>query len=454
VRTFRSASATALTIIGDAGITPDAAEEMLRILHRERIYDAFHITGANYSTMHMNLVPSASGLRGHFAVNSARAKAIVNDDVAVLVSSGSRDLSIAAEIVGEGKADIVSMVRAQMAHPDLITKARSGRRAEIGHCVGMNQACISRAAGGMRASCTVNPFMGRERDWRSRLAEHAQRSRSVLIVGGAPAGLTLAETAAMRGHSVTLVEREQVLGGSLRVAGRLPGRSAWLEMADELEAAARRAGAKLSTGEEATADTIGAVSADVVVVATGGRFEKTGRSMRSAFGRQVVPGLAEVTVLDPIEAISEPERATGAVLVVSDNGDHLPLGLSVLLAQRGHAVTLVTAQMMAGENLLSTLELPWIYPEVLATGVEVIVQSYVDRISDGEAIPKGIWGYGSRSVPVDAVVFSRLRESRSSLYDELAGRAGLELHRIGDARAPRDVDDAIYEGVRLALELQ
>src|SRR4029453_10781072 len=136
--------------------------------------------------------------------------------IPLLIQGSVRDLQTAAEIVASGQSDLVGLVRAQIADPELVKKTLEGRAEEVRRCVGANQGCWRRL--GQNLSCTVNPAAGRGQKFGRSVLKPAPAARKVLVIGGGPAGLKAADTAASRGHQVTLWERSNQLGGQVRQA--------------------------------------------------------------------------------------------------------------------------------------------------------------------------------------------------------------------------------------------
>src|SRR5262249_29030789 len=162
--------------------------------------------------------------------------------------------------------------------PDVVAKARDARLDEIRPCVGANQGCWRRLLGGGQVTCTVNPEAGREAEW-AHLFDLVESPGRVLVVGGGPAGLKAAESAARRGHKVILAEREPELGGQLRAAGRLPGRSEWQRYVDHMTRVMTRLGVEIRVGVEVTADTLEELGVDHTVLATGAYYATDGFSI-------------------------------------------------------------------------------------------------------------------------------------------------------------------------------
>lgn len=117
--------------------------------------------------------------------------------------------STAEDILERGHADLVSMARPFLADPELPIKAMEGRENEINVCIGCNQACLDNTFRGQRASCLVNPIAGYEKQLKLLPVEPSKKER-IAVVGAGPAGLAFAISAAKRGHSVTLFDKEVV----------------------------------------------------------------------------------------------------------------------------------------------------------------------------------------------------------------------------------------------------
>jgi len=437
--------------LGEAGITPDASDVIIALLHAAGSFDYFNISGVNYHTVHNLVAPMTSGFEGHMVANAARAKAVIGGAVPVLTAASIRRIELAAEIVARGDADLVGMTRAHIADPEIVRKARDGRAGQIRHCVAANQGCVRRGALGKGITCTVNPAVGREAQWGSAHDGADEHALGVLVVGGGPAGMKAAESAARRGHRVTLFESEGELGGMLRYAGRLPGRDQWLTMVADLSHSLETLGVDVRLGVEAAADTVAQAGADVVVLATGSAFEKSGYSVIRP-DRAGIPGADGRHVLDPVEALTDSGRCGKRVVIVDEHGDHVAFGVALVLAEAGRSVELVTHQLFAGARVATTMDVPFVYPRLVAAGVQLTPQTFVERIDPGTVTVASMWGGDARAIPADTVILNMGRRAHAPLAGALDA-AGVHSVRIGDCRVPREVDDAIYEGERCGRTL-
>lgn len=433
--------------LGEAGMHADETARIASILERESLFDYVCLSHTDYHSNHKLVPPASSGETAPLAAQAQRVREALGGRIPLLIQGSVRELRTAARIVRGGQSDLVGLVRAHIADPEIVRKTREGRTDEIRRCVGANQGCWRRL--GQNLSCTVNPATGREASVGVAALQPAARPRKVLVIGGGPAGLKAAEAAAMRGHRVTLWERGARLGGQVRQAALLPDYASWSFLVDDLEASLRRRGVEIVPDRDATADGVIDFGADEVIVATGARWQTSGFSTFRP-DRDAIPRDAHAHVIDPLHALEDPSSCGAKVLVVDDNGDYLPLGLARLLAGLGREVTVVTSDAMPGRRLESTLDWPWLMPRVAAAGVRLRTSTFVERIGKGTATLRGALGGPEETVAADTVVLSMMRESEDGLYRALKAR-GLRVRCVGDAVAPREVDDAVLEGFREGL---
>lgn len=423
------------------GIDEEEGERIAKHLADSGLFDYMSVSAGNASTF--DQVVSPMSLPGARLVDlAARAKKVVNG-LPVLTANGITDLSIAAEIIDSGQADLVAMTRAHIADPHLITKAQEGREGEIRHCVSANQGCINRMAKGWSLTCTQNPAAGREATLGIGTLTVPDAPRRIVVVGGGPAGMRAAEVAASRGHDVVLLERDEQLGGQIRYAARLATRGRWAVMIRDMERALDRYGVDVRTGVAASVEEVRALDPDHVILATGSRWRTDGFSAKLA-ARPGIPGLEHVRVLDPMEAITSPELCGDRVLVVDDTGDYTALGVAETLADLGKSVEVVSASLFLGENILLTLDVGHLYPRLYAKGVALTPQHIVGEVNSDGAVLTRVWDGSSRVLPVDSIVTVMLRDPETT--HAAAFKAAFPVTEVGDCLAPRRVDEAIYEG--------
>lgn len=432
--------------LGDAGTNPGETVRVVQILERERLFDYVCLSHTDYHQNHKLVPPASSGETAPLAANAKLVREALAGRIPLLIQGSVRELDTAAQIVQHGQSDLVGMVRAHIADPEIVNKARAGRADETRRCIGANQGCWRRL--GQNMSCTVNPATGRELTVGITVVKPAAAPRKLLVIGGGPGGLKFADTAASRGHQVTVWERGARLGGQVRYAGRLPDYASWNFLVDDLEASLRRRNVDIRLGTEATADAVAAFGADEIVVATGARWQTSGFSTFRT-DRDAIPRADGAQVLDPLTALDDIDACGPRVLIVDDNGDYLPMGLARLLAASGRQVTVVTSDAMSARKLEATLDWPWVMPRVAEAGVRLRTSTFVESIGQGQAVLRSALGGAPEPIAADTVVLSMMRESEDGLYHQLKAR-GLKVRRVGDCVAPREADDAVLEGFREA----
>ncbi len=141
----------------------------------------------------------------------------------------------AETIIASGEADLVSIVRGQIADPHLARKTAEGRADDIRSCISCNQMCWGRRSRDYWISCLINPSAGREFEWGGDRFTPSPVPRNILVVGAGPAGLEAARVAAERGHRVEIVEASGRIGGQFRLAGMQPRRAQILDLLDWYE---------------------------------------------------------------------------------------------------------------------------------------------------------------------------------------------------------------------------
>ncbi|MDI5986709.1 NADPH-dependent 2,4-dienoyl-CoA reductase [Halomonas sp. M4R5S39] len=375
---------------------------------------------------------------------------------------------VAERVLAEGHADMVSMARPFLADPAWLTKAAAGRAEEINTCIACNQACLDHTFQGRISSCLVNPRACHETEL---VISPAESPREIAVVGGGPAGLATAVTAASRGHRVTLFERDAELGGQFNHARRIPGKEEFDETLRYYKVMLEKHGVRVRLNSEA--DLYALREFDVVVLATGVRPR-----------RLELPGIDHPRVMSYPVAITHPERVGRRVAVIGAGG--IGFDVAELLTHVGHpaldrdawcdewGVDLAVGSR-GGLKAPSRPETPrqvillqrkaskpgkglgkstgWVHRASLRhRGVEALAGCEYVGIDD-EGLHIRIDGE-PRCLEVDSIVVCAGQESVRELVDPLQA-AGVEAHVIGgaDEAAELDAKRAIDQGTRLAARL-
>ncbi len=375
--------------------------------------------------------------------------------IRVQAESQVRTPANAETVVASGMADLVSLVRSQMADPQLANKALSGAGDQVRPCISCNQQCRGRRNRDYWISCLVNPAVGREVAWSETRAAPAPATRRVLVVGGGPAGLEVARTTAERGHAVTLVEASSELGGRYRLAGRQPSRERILEHLDWYERELRRLNVNVRTSFRADTAYVhsfsGAARDTAIVLATGGSTPRTG-FQRAFPAWDTLPGLEESRTATVEEVLQETVRPTGRVLVLDELGNWQAAGTALWLQQSGVSVTLVTAAPLLGAELVNTGADRPIRRNFARAGGRVLTSTGIVRWQSGGAKLVDFLTQKAWVEEAEWLVVSGPASPEDALLRELQS-AGIDCFAIGDCVAGRNAAMAIYEGRKVGREL-
>jgi NADPH-dependent 2,4-dienoyl-CoA reductase/sulfur reductase-like enzyme len=246
-----------------------------------------------------------------------------------VIIAGRIDYSIADEVLREGKADFVALGRPLLADPHLPNKLQDGRLEEITECIYCNN-CMEHEP---RRSCTVNPSVGREREYELKPAISAKR---VIVVGGGLAGMKAAGVLAERGHKVSLYEKSGILGGQFAVAAQQPDKEHFNRFIQQLSDAMVKAGVDIKLKQEVSAKVIKELQPDAVILATGAKPATLD-----------VPGVDGKNVVQAVDVITRKAKVGNTVAVIG--GKYLGIEMAIDLAQQGKKVFIITLAEL-GQN--------------------------------------------------------------------------------------------------------
>ncbi|MGP9684660.1 FAD-dependent oxidoreductase [Halomonas sp. AOP25-F1-15] len=375
---------------------------------------------------------------------------------------------VAEQVLAQGHADMVSMARPFLADAAWVSKAQAGQAEQINTCIACNQACLDHTFAGKLTSCLVNPRACHETEL---IIAPAHAPKHIAVVGGGPAGLATAVTAASRGHHVVLFERRSELGGQFNYARKIPGKEEFNETLRYYRVMLNKYAVEVRLNTTATAQALAGF--DEVVLATGVQPRELS-----------LPGYDHASVLSYAEAIESPGRVGRRVAVIGAGG--IGFDVAELLAHQGHAALDIDAwcdewgvDLAVGERgglkAPTPPEVPrdivmlqrktskpgkylgkttgWVHRASLKQrGVKILTGCEYLNIDDaGLHIRRdGV----DQLLAVDSVVVCAGQESVRDLLTPLE-QAGVSVHIIGGADEASELDAkrAIEQGTRLAALL-
>jgi 2,4-dienoyl-CoA reductase-like NADH-dependent reductase (Old Yellow Enzyme family)/thioredoxin reductase len=412
----------------DGGLKIDDSKEIAKALERNGT-DALHVSACVAASVYLNHPPyyAEEGVFVHLAQGI---KSVVG--IPVISVGRIRTPELANRILEEKKADLISMGRALIADPELPAKALQGRTEEIIPCISCNR-CIQSIRKGALA-CAVNPETGREGIFKLKKTD---RLKKIWIIGAGPAGMKTAEIAALRGHQVTLYEKQEKLGGRFLLAAIPPKKQILKDFIDQLERQLRKLPVKIAIGKPFTLASLRRGKPDAVIVATGAKpfFPP-------------IDGIREAKTISVDDALSGSASLGRKVLVIGGGG----IGAEVAdyLSEEGKEVTLVEMREGIALDLVGHLQY-FLNKRLREKGVKILTSTKATRFEK-----QGVWVEDSQGTKkfegFDSIVIALGSTPDDELFQSLKGKVS-EVYAVGDASKPREVMEALVDGEEIALKI-
>jgi 2,4-dienoyl-CoA reductase-like NADH-dependent reductase (Old Yellow Enzyme family) len=415
----------------EGGIDAQEAAAIAQTLVRGGEIDYVSVTAGNntFKLARVDHWPPTPAPFGVFRHLSRAVKSAI--DVPVATVGRVTTLALAEEILASGDADLVGMVRAHIADPELMPKSRAiGKAASVRPCIGAN-VCINSLLAHKPLTCLANPDVGQPG---RRIAENWGEGRRAIVVGGGPAGLEAARRLAIGGWVTSLIERERMIGGQMARWSQTPSRREFLRLIDWWKDEAERLGVTMRLGERASVESLASRTPDLVVIATGSAPVSRPAPTLGAAAPEIGP-------YDP--------APRGHILVRDEMGGLAGLLTAERLSLTADRVTLATSMLHPGEGEGLTTVYPLIR-DCAARGVTIVDRCKVAAIEGRTVRLAGVFGEDRPPIlDVDAVVSTLDSVAERDLAEPLVAR-GLLTVVIGDALLPRDVTAAVADAARLA----
>lgn len=355
----------------------------------------------------------------------------------------------AEAVIASGQADLVSIVRGQIADPHLARKTMEGRAEDVRGCISCNQMCWGRRSRDYWISCLINPSAGREWEWGGDRFTPAAAPKSVLVVGGGPAGMEAARVAAERGHKVELVEAASQLGGQFRLAGMQPRRGQINDLIGWYERQFEKLGVTVRLNSYLDDADVAAHGADEVVIATGSLPDGLG-FQRWLPEAETLPGIEAGNVWSPEEVLRREARLGDAVVVYDEGGNWRGVGTAWALAEQGKQVTVVTPDPFVGKEIARTSADGPARKRLAQAGAVMLTEHVITRWHGNGVTVRSMLTGEEQTIAASALVMATTNVAFDPFPETIAGKV---LHRIGDCAAPRQAPYAFHEGRKVGLAL-
>ncbi|MBW2621473.1 MAG: FAD-dependent oxidoreductase [Deltaproteobacteria bacterium] len=348
------------------------------------------------------------------------------------------DLDMADKFLEEGKADIIYMGRQLTSDPETPNKYLEGRDSEIRKCIGCLEGCGT--------PCPVNYDIQPD----PIPLEQAEKQKKVLIIGGGVAGMEAARVSALRGHKVTLIEKDAELGGTVAVLAEDPLTSEFRNFTGYLGTQMRVLDIDVRVCKEAGPDTVAEIGPDVVIMATGASL-RLPKVVEGAHG-----------VMDHIQALKN-KVAIGQRVVIW--GLIYGAELAISLAAEGKDVTLIgEAKEDAMTSHTSGGRKFWVLRKLTDTKAvrvgpystqlenpKVLTSIKVESVTSGKVNIKTKDG-AAETLDYDTLIISRGRKSNDELFEKLEGQAK-ETFKIGDCSKAANILQAVWSANEVARKI-
>lgn len=411
------------------GNTPEECLEIIKIAERAGI-DCLSVTVGWQESA--ETVISRDRPQGHWLYIAERMKK--NIDVPVSMAYRLFQPEYPEKAISDGILDFWESCRAMIADPFLPKKIMEDRQMEILPCMACN-ICLARLFRDAELNCMVRPSLGHETEPEYGFYGFAktEKPKKVLIVGGGVAGLQAASVAAQKGHSVTVYEKSDKLGGQLEAASHGPGGDdEFMRLINHFAYMTELHGGKIVKKHEVTEEFIKEQKPDVTIIATGAEPN-----------RPDAPGVDLPHVVSCLDVLRGRVELGEKVLILGDMGVTISTTLYIIHNFLDKHVSTLSSVKKLGKDVnpsyiwryIKKLKDSGVIQYPLHTLLEIRPKDVLAKAPNGEHV----------TIPADTVVLSQMQN-----YKPVSPK---DAYTIGDALMARRGNSALLDGFRMGMRL-
>ena len=420
----------------DGGLNLNDAIYVSKQLEKAGV-DMLHVSGGTTIKRGSSIPAPGTKMGSHSAISAE-----IKKHVSIPVATVGRITEpwLAEELLENDKADICMIGRANLCEPEFCNKAQAGHEEDIRPCIGCLR-CLNGIMFGKRVACTVNPSLEPENE---DTITPAKETKNILVIGGGPAGMEAAYVAAKRGHHVVLADRQDSLGGTVRIAAVPIAKQDLTQLIKYQAHKLEQAGVKVLLNTEVTLETIQKDYPDYEVILCAGatpvvpQFMTQFKDWMTAddvlYGRKF-PG-RKIVVIGGGSVGCETTDYLAPVL-----NDRFPRNREITLIEMAHEI--MEAESGPGRSLL--------VQRMMEKGIQILCDAKVEEVNH-TVIKYTKDGKTHEITDADTLVLAMGYRPSNTLEEQLTS-AGITCHVLGDCKKPGNIKDAVTEGYQTALNL-
>ena len=391
-------------------------------------------------------------------------------NIPIFHASKISDVATARYAISNGLVDMVGMTRGHLADPHIVTKIKEKREDDIRPCVGATY-CLDRIYQGEEALCIHNAATGRELKFPN-IITTSKIKKKIVVVGAGPGGLEASRIAAERGHDVVVFEAASDPGGQVRLCAKSKRRKDMMGIIDWRMQQCNKKNVKFNFNVLAEKDDVLDENPDTIIIATGGmpnlELFETKKNLENIFTSW--------------DIISGDIKLADNILIYDEAGDHTAMQSAEIAIEEGSKVNFMTPDRLISSEIMGMNLTPYlknlqnknitysIAKRLLNVSIKgnklnaLIGSDYDEGFKYNSTYDQIFLNYGIK--PLDELYFNLVPLSKNEgevNYDKLIkgeqqniiknNNNKFNLYRIGDAISSRNIHAAIYDALRLLVNI-